>query len=235
MKRIYIYPRMEALPLELVLRIIELLHDVHRYDEINTLGLVCTEYHALVESVRDKLFRGVGWVAWLYTKPYHVALYNQAVQSHYGQTLQIITASDQFHIPDIRNNLLYSADAAIVQFLKLRVTVRTLLHMPVPDIEHDLTIYNKELDLLCDTSVQLLTALLDRVVAYYNERYSRTIDPAWSANIKLVENINFIAGAARSPSLAFFHCINRLNTIICHICKVLNSEVFKSLSTKNSG
>jgi hypothetical protein len=207
---------MDSLPPEIVLMIVESLTGQYRYDEIVNLQRTNIYFNDIITAEKEKIFTGIRWLAWLYTKPCYIALFTQQIQSHYGLPIKTIISSEQNHIPDIRNNLQYSSNVAIDQFLNIRTIIRNLLKQPITELIQDINVFNKELDFLCDLTVQFMTCILDRIAATFTADQQK-----WSANIKLIENINFVAGTERSQFIAFFNCLNRLNTIICHITKLL--------------
>jgi len=212
---------MDTLPPEILLLIVEHLTNEYKYDEIINLYKTNKYYNALIKAEKEKVFTGIRWLAWLYTKPFYINLFSQQLQQHYELPIKTIISVEQFHIPDIRNNLRYTSNNAIDQFLKLRIMIRSLLKQPIPDIVQDIDVFNKELDFLCDITIQFMKCILDIIVLIFNKKHNKSLDPQWSANIQLIENINIVRNAERFKFIAFFNCLNRLNTIICHTLKLL--------------
>lgn len=205
---------MESIPPEIILMIIDHLSKRNQYDEIVSFAQTCLYYHELVSAEKEKIFTGMHYLAWLYSKPSQTKRFHRQIQAHYGSPIETIISKNQLHIPDIRNNLNYSSDVAIEQFLSIRILLRDLLMQPLPDLMQDINIFNKELDFLCDLTIKFMMCILDRIAAAQPGQH-------WSANIKLIENINFTAGSERSQFLAFFHCMNRLNPLTIRVASLL--------------
>ncbi len=203
---------METLPPEIIVIVITSLSKQNSYDDLISLKRTNIRLYQIIDSESDNIFTGLPWIAWLYTKPFYIALFHQALRSHYGLSIDALTAPNQQHIPDIRNNINYTPEVAIEQFLKIRVMIRQLFKQPITDILQDIKSYNKEVDYLCDLCIQFIRHILARIIARHNN---------WSTNIRLIENIGITINTESSEFLAFFHCMNRLNTLVCHIGKIL--------------
>jgi hypothetical protein len=214
------------LPNEIIYEILS----IADYDSLIMFSRTCYYNQELILLWHDKLFKGIHYIAWLYTKPKYLRSFNLALSEHYGLPPDKIGDIEKNLIPNIRNNIQYTATIAIEQFQAVSKMMRQLLFLPTCIIIDDLNNFNSELNYLVDIVVQLLTCVLDIVIKKYKERFQDNIqETLWTSNIKLLEDIKLNSSTERNQYIVFFMLINRLNTVICHTCKVLNSEILHKL------
>jgi hypothetical protein len=208
---------MDNLPNELIYIILEYISIAEDYDTIKTFGLSAVKYHNMVTSWHDKLFTGIAYRAWLTTKPAGLANFNRVLSEHYKLSPDHISDLNNNHIPNIRNRLQYSSYIAIDQFHSLSALVRTIMHLNPDTPAYDIPTYIKELEFLSTAFIIFMNYIKQRIIK--QDSSTECMD-----TMKRPEPLRTVSDWNRTPQFIFFSYINRLNTIICHTCKILNSS-----------
>lgn len=203
---------MESVPAEIIYQILLNLSSAGEYSSIIMVGMVCEVLQFYVESWRRELIYGLRAVAWRCTRHGGRVVFNEALVKYYGCDPSIIGNMEINNIPTIRNNLAYSAEIATEKFLSLSILIRNLLELDLGVFGHTVGDYNAELNYLCIVMARFMEHILEYKIDEHHYAHS-------------INNVSVPLDHARSEYVLFFQIFNRLNTLICHVCKLINTEL----------
>ena len=212
---------MDTAPPEIIHKILLELSADGLYDEICLMRQVNIVLCDLIHAWQNELFTGLRTVAWRFTKTRYLNKFNQALVAHYGCEPAAISNINTNNIPNLRNNLAYSANIAVERFLNLSTIWRQLL-MQAPYIGgSSINDYIVELQTLSRLTAVFMKFILDYKVRLIEESLGHKI---LSVNNTMIDQIQVPINIVRSEYVLFFQLLNRLNTLICHVCKILNYD-----------